>query len=128
MVDGKIFCVFGVNTQLVFQNLPYMYLIYSVGPASKWRIKKLALHCIVSEEMYHIVWQLAGIGLRKWDSWKTLCLCKHPEVKTHRGISKIENRERMKDGTYRILYNAPVTKLWFKDCLAKWLKGKHKDD
>ena len=51
----------------------------------------------------------------------TTCLSPYPEIKLNRGILKLVNREELKDGTYKLRYQAERTRQNYGEVLEEWL-------
>jgi hypothetical protein len=52
---------------------------------------------------------------------QTTMLSRHPEVKTARGIFKLAQRERQKDGAYRLSYYADIVHRTPRETIEAWL-------
>jgi hypothetical protein len=52
---------------------------------------------------------------------QTTMLARHPEVKTARGIFKLETRERQSDGTYKLGYYADLVHRTARETIEAWL-------
>ena len=88
------------------------------------RLHKLTLMSITSEWFWDDV-----LGKENWYELngapkhvKTTMLTHHPEVKSARGIFKLDTREQQKDGTYKLTYSTATNRRNREETLREWLK------
>ncbi len=88
------------------------------------RLHKLTLMSLQGEWFWQDV-----LGAENWyeingapKHVKTTMLTHHPEVKSARGIMKLDTREQQKDGTYKLTYSTATNKNTRQATLLDWLK------
>lgn len=87
------------------------------------RLHKLTLMSIVSDWFWDDV-----LGHENWYALngtpkhvKTTMLTRHPEVKSARGIMKLDTRDPQKDGSYKLTYSTTVIHRTRQETLTEWL-------
>ncbi len=60
--------------------------------------------------------------------FKTTCISKYRKVKTNNGIMEIRDREKMKNGQYKIVYITPVYERTIKEAIKIYLTEKRGND
>lgn len=87
------------------------------------RLHKLTLASLVSDWFWadilgEEVWYTLNGGPK---NVKTMMITRWPEVKSARGIFKLDERKREKDGSYKLAYSAPVQARTREALLKEWL-------
>jgi len=87
------------------------------------RLHKLTLMSLVSDWFWSDV-----LGAESWftlnggpKNVKTMMITRWPEVKSARGVFKLDERVQQKDGTYKLAYSAPVQARPREALLKEWL-------
>jgi hypothetical protein len=87
------------------------------------RLHKLTLMSLVSD------WFWANVlGDENWytlnggpKNVKTMMITRHPEVKSARGVFTLDERNKQKDGTYKLAYSSPVHGRTREALLKEWI-------
>lgn len=82
------------------------------------KLNRLLMMLIKSNEFlsHHDTLQFWATGIA------TTCLSQYPELKINRGIYKLLERVKMKDGSYKLRYRADRTPQSYQEVLLEWLK------
>jgi len=102
----------------------YLLFAFTVPHDKYKRLHKLTLMAAASSWFWEQA--LADYGQVELIGYPTTVqstmLTPHPENKTARGVMKLENRERLSNGSYRLRYRAAVVGRTPGDTLKLWLK------
>ena len=87
------------------------------------RLHKLTLMSLVSSWFWEDV-----LGDESWytlngppQNIKTMMITQHPEVKSARGVFKLDERNQQKDGSYKLAYSSPLVHRTHEGLLKEWL-------
>ncbi|GAB4528472.1 MAG: hypothetical protein OHK0046_47330 [Anaerolineae bacterium] len=135
LVDGYLMSIVGMNLadlrrgKVVTKGEKVLDQCVSVTfaftcPHPHDRLHKLTLMSITSEWFWQDV-----LGHENWYELngmprhiKTTMLTPHPEVKSARGIMKLDTREPQKEGGYKLTYSTPTNQMTRQETLETWLK------
>ena len=128
LIDGYIFSVCGIHCQSLFlDNAGFIHETFgfSVPDENYPYLNKLFMKCLVSSQFKTKLINELNLGIRELKGVKTTCLCQYPELKINRGIMKLTNKEKLKNGMYKLEYWSDFENTTYKDCL-KWFLKKEK--
>lgn len=124
LVDGRVAGVIGIHLFNVMMGTSgQAFLLYGfTAPTRRYpRLNKLLMMTLVTKDFAAVIEETENLKTRELTGLKTTCLSRYPEMKSHRGVLKLEKRER-KNGTYRLVYATDFKEMSFRDCLITWLK------
>ena len=126
LLDGKVFAtcafmlshMFRLQQDYVFENYGFNVSLEKYARAN--RLLMLAITC---QEFGDLVHDQASRVNRYYymKGLRTTCLSKYRKVKLNNGILTVEKRERMKDGMYKIMYQAEFRQETFADQVRRFL-------
>lgn len=127
LVDGKVFSTLAVMLgQLYRLQSDYVFENYGFSAPSKRypRVNRLLMWAITSAEFGEVIRNTTAKVNRYWTvkGLRTTCLAKYRHVKLNSGILKIEKRERMPNGMYKIMYWADFRDDTFSDVVKVFLE------
>lgn len=125
-LDGKIFAtvgfmmgkVFRLQSTKVFENYGF------TCPSSKYpNINRLLMLLITSKEMKDVLYHSTSRVNRVYElnGLRTTCLSKYRKVKLNNGILKLESKEKMKDGVYKLVYDTDWHDRTFQDAVKLFI-------
>ena len=62
------------------------------------------------------------LAIAEIEKFQTTCLTKYPALSHQRGITKLRERKKMPDGTFKLIYESEFKPMTFKDCILAWLQ------
>ena len=125
LVDNKVFGVFGTDmrsVRVLKDNYYFEMFGFTAHCVRYPRSHRLLMMLITSREFRPIL-KLCQKANRfyKLEGMKTVCLSKYRSTKLNNGICRVEGREKMKNGLYKIHYIAEFRQDTFKDCVKRFL-------
>jgi len=136
LVDGFLMGIIGLHLadlrrgkvirkgDKVLEHCASVTFAFTAPHPSYGRLHKLTLMSITSEWFWDDV-----LGKENWYELngapkhvKTTMLTHHPEVKSARGVFKLDTRDQEKDGTYKLTYSTATNTRSREDTLKEWLK------
>lgn len=127
LLDGKVFATVGFHLSELFR-LKSTRIFENYGfnaPSSKYmRFNRLMMMLITCEEMGDVIRRNSSKVNRIYElkGLRTTCLAKYRKVKLNNGLLKVEKREKMPDGVYKIMYDTDWHKRDFKQCVIDFLE------
>jgi len=127
LLNDKVFATVGFHTSELFRlRSTRVFENYGFNAPSKRhpRINRLMMMLITCKEMEGVLRKDVSKVNRVYDlkGLRTTCLSKYRKVKSNNGILKVEKREKMKDGVYKIMYDTDFHKRNFQQCVVDYLK------
>lgn len=111
IVDGHLAAVAGydVRNQPTSPWAYHLLLLYTFAAPHPMRLLRLLVAMCCQRSTLDILrGPAAALWVDSCHSVLTVMLSKHPEVKTQRGLMKLEERRPDKDHGYRLYYSAPI--------------------
>jgi hypothetical protein len=125
LVDGQVMTAFGIFIQDFLQfRTEYLPEMFGITRSSRryHRLGKLFMLLLTSGEMRQRFCQLLRLWLHEPKGIQTTSITIHEEGKTDRGALKVNSREKLDDGRFRIVYRADFRNDAFSEVVANWLK------
>lgn len=110
LLDDHVFSVFGISiNQVTRRRENYVHETYGMSVHSDRypRINRLFMRLLTTRDFLRAMSAAINFGPRKPEKVRTACIARLPEVRLNAGILKLVSRERQKDGTYFLVYEAP---------------------
>jgi len=126
LLDGKVFATVGFHTSELFRlKSTRVFENYGFNAPSRVhpRINRLMMMLITCSEMGGVLRRDSSNVNRVYElkGLRTTCLSKYRKVKLNNGILKIEKREKMPDGVYKIMYDTDFHNRTFAQCVIDYL-------
>jgi len=106
LIDGKIMSAVGINTGHLFKlQGDYIYEQFGMSvPLKNYNTSRLLMYLLTSKSMVKAIHDTASKVNRLYTltGIKTTNLSKYRKLKTHSGLMKTVNREKMPNGMYKI--------------------------
>ena len=126
LVDGFICGVFGIHRQDFNRGNRkkdgklYIEETYGFSPPNRkyHRLNRLLMMIITTREFL----DLFTNNVYEADGLATTCLARYPELKLNRGVLKLVNREKLKNGSFKLRYLADARHESYGDTLKRWLQ------
>jgi len=95
-------------------------------PCRPYRLNRLQLMLFTTQAFRRQLLSWHKTCVWPLNSMETTILSRSPAVNSMRGIMKLQTREQLDDGTYRLLYRSDWKDQSYKDCLKQWLTEEEK--
>ena len=130
MLDGFVFGAVGMHSSNALRRdaVDGRYQVNETFgftvPTQYARLGRLLMHLITTRQFLQVL--IDGtplLGYLRPLEFQTTCIADVPEMKTHRGLSKLRERRRLPNGKYYLNYVAQFRDETYSEVLAKWLDG-----
>lgn len=124
-IDGKMSSVCGIYlSDWCMKGADYVFesFGFSVHPKLYPRINKLHMMCLTSHEFRDFIKSKYKSVQHDLTTFRTVCLARHHEQKGNRGVLKLESREQMKNGMFKLKYVTEFKPQTWQDMKAKFLE------
>ena len=124
-IDGKMSSVCGIYlSDWCMKGANYIFesFGFSVRPKLYPRINKLHMMCLTSHEFRDFIKAKYKAVQHELTTFRTVCLARHHEQKGNRGVLRLESREQMKNGMFKLKYVTEFKDETWQDMKTKFLK------
>lgn len=127
LVDGRVFATIGVLTNGLFkmQTDRFLQQFAMNAPLTKHpKANRLVIMCLTTTEFGRFLRATASKFNRTYQvkGMQTTFFSKFNKAKLNNGLMQVIRRDKLKDGRYKIIYDAALRKETYKDCLVRYLK------
>ncbi|MCK9521050.1 MAG: hypothetical protein M0R74_18800 [Dehalococcoidia bacterium] len=128
MIDGMVIGTAGVNRAMgpgVKKYFNALMLQYAIGKSSDLypRLSKLVAFGVTTTEFLSIVRNsVRSFDLHEFGYMRSCCWSRFPEIKSDRGVFKLDSREKISDTRYKLIYSTPFRNITLQEALKQWLK------
>ena len=132
-LDGRAFTVFGLTMTKARQgdkdNRHYIFEMYGIScPSKRWlRLNRLFMRLLVSVDMKRwLLKQTPDLEIFDVEGVKTVCLSRFPEVRINNNLLKIEKKERLPNGVWKLQYYSQWHNKSWRHMILEWLDEEKK--
>jgi hypothetical protein len=126
-IDNQLMSVAGFDPSFLFRgdaSKRYIHETYGMTvPSTRYpklgRLFMYFLTCVEFRDRLVKLWP--QLSMTEFDQFKTVCLTRLPEMRANHGLMKITDRDRTKNGFYKLVYETTFHKRNFKECIILWL-------
>ncbi len=125
LIDGRVVTAFGLDTsKLTLGHSQYVNEVFGISKTSKqyFYMGKLFMLLLTSGNTKRFLESTFNFGIREPKGIRTSSITTHHEGKTDRSVMKLESREQLPDGRFRIVYCADFRDDSWSLTLQRWLK------
>jgi hypothetical protein len=127
-LDNRIIGLVGVNRAMgpaVNKYFHALMLFFAIGKQSKRypKLSKLVVLGATTTGFKKVIGEsIRSLDLHDFQYIRSACWSRFPEIKVDRGILKLESRQKLPDGRFKLLYTSDFRDMTLSEAVQFWLR------